>query len=91
MTLLQELKKNVNADTIGRKRDGSGNYLFRKGFYYRFGTDAQKYAKQVSFDLCEMNQDHDIVDYGEKYTAFRGGASVANQSHFWVVVKMKEA
>jgi hypothetical protein len=29
---------------------------------------------------------YSIKDYGEKWTAFRGGASLANQSHWFVEI-----
>jgi len=84
------LKELRLADTVSKKRDGSGNYIFRTGFYYRMGKSAQWLADRVSTNLTEHGIDHEIVDKGEKFVAFRGGDSVAQGSHFWAIINIKE-
>ena len=72
-----EIRKLLGMDTISKK----GNiYTVRKEFFYRHGMDALSIAGKVK----EKLPDATIVDYGEHWAPFRGGASVAQSSHWWV-------
>lgn len=47
-------------------------------------------ARKVSTTLTKANIPFEIVDSGEKYVPFRGGDTVAQGSHWYVEVKIKE-
>jgi len=72
------------ADTVSKRRDGS--IVIRRGFYYRHGADAETYKIAVCKRLNEAGMNYHLKDYGEKWTSFRGGASLASQSHWWVEI-----
>lgn len=72
------------ADSVSKRRDGS--IVIRRGFYYRHGSDAESFRIAVCKRLNEAGFNYSIKDYGEKWAAFRGGASLASQSHWWVEI-----
>ena len=74
----------LHADTINTKK--GGNILCRWGYFYSHGATAEDYAMQVRKLLTNHNIPYRIIDCGNHWAPFRGGASVANQSHFWVEV-----
>ena len=76
----------VGADDYTSKRDGT--LVFRKGFFYRNGCNSSNYANSVSKKLTEAGIPHVILDDYEIWKVFKGGASVKNQSHWGVVVKL---
>jgi hypothetical protein len=65
-------------DTIGKNK--AGNFVARRGYFYRHGQSAETFASDVQKALPQAV----IVNKWDKWTAFRGGASTANQSHFGV-------
>lgn len=71
-----------NADTVGKNKAGA--IVVRRGFFYRNGMDSQKFAHLIDHKLREAGLSFKIVREGEHYAAFRGGASVAQQSHWYV-------
>lgn len=71
-------------------KDKQGNFIFRKGFFYRHGMDSNQFAERVSAALTNAGFDFDIIDKGEVYKAFRGGASLAQQSHWFVKVRIND-
>ena len=75
------------ADTVGKKKNG--NIIARREFFYRHGGTAESFAEKISSMLTEAGVNYIIVDKGEHWTAFRGGASVANQSHWWVEIAIE--
>ena len=90
-SILKTLKDNIiGADTIGRKRDGSGNYLFRREYFYRHGMDSDIYADNISKQLTDIGINHAVVKSGDHWAPFRGGASTAQSSHFWVEVNINQ-
>lgn len=86
---LKDLSKDnrIDAETITAMRDKTGNIKFRKGFFYRMGLNSAMYAEKISDDLTERGLHHEVVDKGEHYVSFKGGDSVAQGSHFYVVLK----
>ena len=78
----------IGADSIRGK--GPNTYIFRKGFYYRHGGDAKTFANRVSEELTGLGIAHKLVDCGEKWAAFKGGASLASQSHWWAVFTVSD-
>ena len=69
-------------DTVGRNKDG--NIVIRRGYFYRNGMDSQKFAARVMEKLGDAVT---LVECGDHWAPFRGGASVARGSHFYAVVK----
>ena len=74
---LSKIKHLINAGSLSRK---DGIYTARWGFFYTHGINSEKKALYVKMNLPGAI----ILDHGEHWTSFRGGASVANQSHWWV-------
>ncbi len=70
------------ADSVSKRKDGT--IVIRRGFYYRHGKDAQDFALAVGAALKKAGVEYSVKEFGEKYTTFRGGASLASQSHWWV-------
>ena len=64
-----------------------GIHTFRKSYYYTHGDTSSKYASHVSDALKSHGIEHTVVDHGQEYKPFRGGASAKNSSHFWVKIK----
>ena len=58
----------------------NGIFTVRDSFFYRHGKDETVLVNQV----LGVFPDADIIDAGEVWKAFRGGANVKNQSHWWV-------
>ncbi len=67
----------IIADDVVVKK---GVYKARKGFYYRMNGTAESFRERVKATIPEAT----IINYGEHWMPFRGGASLGNQSHWWV-------
>lgn len=57
-----------------------GVYTVRRGFFYRHDMDSQKLANTCEKAIPGCT----IIDHGEVWKPFRGGAELRNSSHFWV-------
>ena len=75
------IKQIASVDTASKR---SGVFTVRREFFYTHGKTAQDFADRVAAELQEAGYKIDVVDKGEKWAAFRGGASTANSSHWWV-------
>lgn len=84
---LKEIKEALvgKYDSIGKNK--LGEITVRRGFYYRHGCDSDKYREAVSQRLTDNGINHALIDAGEHLTDFRGGASIRNQSHWYVTFK----
>ena len=69
-------------DTVSQK---DGVVTVRRAFFYRFGGSTEKCVAAVkqAFPGCK------VIDSGEKYVAFRGGATVAQGTHWWVKFRVE--
>jgi hypothetical protein len=76
------LADHLHPDTIGVNK--AGNLLLRWGFFCTLGRTAEGYAQTVGKVLFQHGVAHTIVDSGQVWKLFHGGASVAHQSHFYV-------
>ena len=66
------------------QRDGV--FTVRKEYFYRHGYDEDKFAAAVLKAIpCAV-----IVDKGDHWAAFRGNASTARSSHWWVKFRIAE-
>ncbi len=77
MTLAQIKNKIYGVDTISVR---GGVYTVRRGFFYTSGKTSNEIALRVARALPEAT----ILGHGEVWKDFRGGAPVAQQSHWWV-------
>ena len=84
-SLIKQIRDNVPADGVSKRRK-DGVIVIRRGFYYRNGQTAESYADRVRVRLTEHNIAAKVINCGEVWKPFRGGASLASQSHFWVEV-----
>lgn len=73
----QEMCEAVHADSIS---SNGGIYTVRRGFFYRHGASSHDIARQVAAKIPLAK----VISHGEVDKPFRGGASVAQSSHFWV-------
>ena len=80
------IAENLHPDSLGKNK--AGNLVARWGFFYTHGRTAEGYVTKVTALLTEAGIAFEIVDSGEVWKDFRGGASVANQSHFYVEIKL---
>jgi hypothetical protein len=79
------LKEGGRFDTVS-KRDGT--FTVRRGFFYRNGGSSEALVTRLE---ALVGKDRLVVlDHGEHWVPFRGGASVANSSHWWVKFRVKE-
>jgi len=82
------LSEIIMADQVSKKRDGSGNFIFRKGYYYSHGGTSDKFVNNITQQCKDNNLNIEVVDSGDHWAAFNGGASIAKSSHWWVVAKV---
>jgi hypothetical protein len=80
---LKQLREKLSADTYSLK---NGIFTVRRGFFYTGGRTSEDFAQAVSAALPSAT----IVEHGEVWKAFRGGASTAQQSHWFVKFQVKE-
>lgn len=80
---LKDVKEKLFADSYSIKE---GVVTLRWGFFYTMGRSTEKYIQQVK----EKYPNAVIFDSGQVRKSFRGGASVANSSHFYVKFSLKE-
>lgn len=83
MTTLKQVKEQFNADTYSFK---GGVFTVRRTFFYTHGFTSDMYAAKVLAAFPAAT----IVDQGEVWKAFRGGASVAQQSHWYVKFTLRD-
>jgi len=83
---VKSLRENISCDMVGKLR--SGEFKFYRGFFYRHGGDEQVFAARITRDLKAAKlEPFQVIDCGEHYTAFNGGAPIQRQSHWWVTVR----
>ena len=78
------LKDSLFADTVGMNK--AGNIVVRKGYFYTHGYDEEKLAAAVSAFLVRNKIAAKIISKGNVWKAFRGSATVANSSHWFVEI-----
>lgn len=73
-----------NADQISRDREGF--IVVRRGFFYPHGLTAEGFRNNVEGKLIKarLQDKFSLHDFGEVWKAFKGGASISRQSHWWV-------
>lgn len=58
----------------------NGIFTARWSYFYTHGATAEMYADKVKSQIPEAH----IISCGDHWAAFKGGAPVNKQSHFWV-------
>ena len=71
---------------VSQVTKSKGVFTARQGFFYRHGRNEEELAQKIQ----DRFPNAEIIDMGEVYKAFKGGASVAKQSHFWVKFKLPD-
>ena len=85
MTYVGEIRKaleNIVADSVSKRKDGT--IVIRRGFFYRHGKDAEDFFLTVCKHLNKTDIKYSVKDWGEHWAAFKGGASISKQSHWYV-------
>jgi hypothetical protein len=76
-TTAKDIRENLICDSASKR----GNvFTVRKGFFYTGGATAENFVARVK----EAFPTAVVVDKGEVWKPFKGGASVAQQSHWFV-------
>jgi len=75
---MKEIKENLSSFSTHSVKNGI--FTVRKAFFYTHGKNAQDFVIRVKTAFPEAI----IVDSGQVWKDFKGGASVANQSHWFV-------
>jgi hypothetical protein len=78
----------VYPDAVNKNKDG--HIVVRDTFFYKAGRTAEGHTHKVKKALDAAGIKHSIVDDGEHWAPFRGGATVAKSSHFYTHVKLHE-
>lgn len=82
-TKLDVMKCEIGADTISKR---NGVYTARKEFFYTKGKTAADFVKRVT----DAYPGAKILDSGEVWKPFKGGATTANSSHWFVKFTLSE-
>lgn len=83
---LKDLKeKCAGFDMVSSNR--WGHIVFRKAFFYRNGNNAEKIAAVLEENLKALGLQYEIIEKGEHWYPFKGGAHISKQSHWFVEVK----
>lgn len=86
MTTLKQIKEIIHADQISRKKDGT--VIFRDEYFYRHGRTPEGFRDRVTAALTEAGVAHRVVEFGDHWAPFRGNASTARSSHFFVQIAL---
>jgi len=77
MVTMKQVKQDVMADSYSSKQ---GVFTLRRGFFYTRGRTPEQFKDEI----LEAYPAAIIIDCGEVWKPFAGGASVANSSHWFV-------
>ena len=80
---MKEVKNKLHADSYSSK---GGVFTVRKGYFYRMSRTGETFKNEVSENIPKAN----IIDYGDHWTSFKGGAPLAKSSHWYVKFTVDE-
>jgi hypothetical protein len=88
--MISALRNSHAVDTVSRKPNG--DIIARKGFFYRNNKSANDFEQNVRkvLDAAGFTDQYHVVESGEIWKAFKGGASVANQSHWFTIIRERQ-
>lgn len=76
------------ADDITNHKDGT--FTLRQGYFYTNGKTEKDFEKSILSSLKKEGYSAvAVIDSGNIWKEFKGGASVKNQSHWWVKIKFQ--
>jgi len=78
---LEEIGWKTGADDISLNKNV---ITVRRAFFYTMGKTADDYVRRVLSEYPEAK----IIDKGEVWKPFKGGASVKTQSHWFVKFRL---
>ena len=86
-SMLSALRKSNYISTASRRQNG--DIVVRRGYFYRNGKTAEDLERHVRnlLDQAGFEGKYHIVESGDMWKPFKGGASVANQSHWFTVIR----
>lgn len=84
---LREVLGIYNSESLTKYR---GVYTYREGFFYTHGRDSYKVAQIISARLTSAGIQHEILDSGEQWKAFKGSDTLKQGSHWWVKFSIEE-
>ena len=83
------LQDNVHVDEVSKNK--AGHFVFRNGFFYTHGRTKDDLVADVQRSLTELGfKNFRFVDAGEHWRAFKGGASLRTQSHWYAEVEFTD-
>ena len=85
-TVMSILKENVCCDMISKNK--ASNYVFRRSYFYRIGSPVS-FCESVKIQLEQLGLSYELVDFGDHWASFKGGASIANGSHLYATFNIK--
>jgi hypothetical protein len=85
----KQLADTISFDDLQHNKK-EGTWTFRRGFFYRSGYTAEKYKENIAGQLQMTNLPFTVIECGEVWKAFKGGASTRAQSHWYVTVRFTE-
>ena len=75
----------THADSCALKKNG--NVIVRRSFFYQHGCNAAMFRDHVVGCLSKAYVNATVVDFGEHWAPFKGGARISRGSHWWVELK----
>lgn len=84
----KHLRENVACDDIQYSKKNEC-WTFRQEFFYTNGYTSEKWAANISDQLMKLGFGVLVLDHGEVWKPFRGGASTRTSSHWYVTVSIK--
>ena len=86
-TIISILRAQINGvDMISKTK--SGNFIFRKGYFYTGGQDEDILVRRLEEKLFKLGLTAKLIDCGNHWAPFKGAAPIQRQSHFYVEFKI---
>ncbi len=73
-------------DTVTWSRK-NGTFTARRGYFYKMGNSPKAFAARIVSALAPIYT-VEVIELSDNFAPFRGGESVARNSHFKVVFKV---
>ena len=80
---MEEMQQKICADALSKRQ---GIYTARDEYFYRHGKTEQDLVNKIKAVFPNAN----IIEAGDHWAPFRGGASVARSSHWFVKFTISE-
>ena len=80
------LSEMISSDSLTKSQ---GVFVARRGFFYTKGYTAQDFSAYVTSILRQNGIEINVEEAGEVWKPFKGGASLAQQSHWYVRFTVK--